>query len=380
MGEYIIYDIKCTIFAILCIVLYIIFDKKTKKIQIIDIVMIVLLIVISGIRCNFGSDTYNYYRQYVTIDIFYEGFWEAFNSSYQSGFISLCYIIYQITHFDFAIFWVVAIIIYPTVIIYIRKKAQKPSLAFAMYMLMGFFVISNNILKQNIAMIILMIAYFSFLKKKKYMRYALLVFIASKFHATAIIGGILLIIGTRINPTYKNLKIFIILGVIGALLYNVVVPIAIQNISILSRYESYIDMDRSITTIIRGTLNTVSYVIMYTILAVTLIKNKDRIKEVEGQNSLIDEQISFLFIAIMFSIISISNQTINRIGLYFYQFIIFMLPSLFYIKYDSEKKKKYMTLLIILILGWFLFNNIIGAENRYYDYSTYFTDVPKRYY
>ena len=54
------YDMLYTAFSIVCIVLYIIFDKKTKKIQPIDIVMILILIIISGIRCNVGSDYYSY--------------------------------------------------------------------------------------------------------------------------------------------------------------------------------------------------------------------------------------------------------------------------------------------------------------------------------
>lgn len=378
--EYLVYDMKCTVFAIFCIILYVIFDKKTKKIQLIDWIMIALLVIISGIRCNFGSDSFNYYNQYNSVNDIYASFWEVFNSNYQSGFITLCYVVYKLTHFEFAIFWVVAIIIYPTVIIYMRKKTQKPSVAFATYILMGFFVISNNILKQNIAMVILMIAYYSFLKKKRYIGYVLLTIVASKFHITALAAGILIFIGTKISPTYKNFKICILIGIIVCILYNVVIPIIVSNIPILSKYETYLSLERSSTTIIRGTINTISYVIMYGILTCILLKEREQIKEVSKEENFGYEQISFLFIAIMISIISVRNQTINRVALYLYQFIIFIIPNLFCIKFEYKKKNTYLVILVILFMSWFWINNIVGAENRYYDYSTYFNDIPKSYY
>lgn len=378
--NYVIYDIKCFVFAILCITLYVIFDKKTSKIQLIDIVMMIVLVIVSGARCNFGSDTYNYYIQYNNVLTQYNSFWDVLNSSYQSGFISLSYVIYKLTNFEYGLFWVVALIIYPTTIIYMRKKTEKPSVAFAVYLLMGFFVMSNNILKQYIAMLIIMIAYYSFLKKKRYIGYAVMIFLASKFHMTAVIAGILILIANKIKPNYRNLRICIIIGVLTSVLYNIVIPIIINNIPVLSKYSIYIGIERSYTTMLRGALNAISYVIMYLILTYMLIKNKEQIKDNSPENNYGYEQISFLFLAIMISIVAIRNQTINRIGLYLYQFIIFIVPNLFYIKFDYRKRQIYLTTLIILLMGWYGFNNIIGAENRYYDYSTYFNDIPKSYF
>ena len=378
--EYLIYDIKCTIFAVVCIIIYVIFDKKTKKIQLIDIIMMIILILVSGFRCNFGSDSYNYYNQYNSVTDIYYNFWDVFNSSYQSGFISLCYIVYQLTHFEYAIFWVIALITYPVIIIYARKKTQKPSIVFAAYILMGFFVISNNILKQNIAMVIMLIAYYSFLKKKKYIKYFILVFIASKFHITAIIAGICIFMGTKISPTYKNLRLFVLIGIVISVLYNFVVPFIITNVPVLFKYENYLNIERSTTTIIRGGINVISYIIMYTILTIVLLNNKEKIKKLHDGKDNCYNEIAFLFIAIMFSIIAIRNQTINRIAFYLYQFIIFMIPNLFELKFTYKSKKMYLAFFVIIFMLWFGFNNIFGAENRYYDYSTYLTDIPKPYY
>lgn len=376
--NYLIYDIKCVIFAFICITIYVMFDKKTKKIQVIDIIMIGILVLVSGLRCNFGSDSFNYYNQYNSVTDIYSNFWEAFNSTYQSGYISLCYIVYELIHFEFAIFWVVALITYPFIIIYARKKTQRPSIVFAMYILMGFFVSSNNILKQNIAMVIMFGAYYGFLKEKKYFGYVILTVIASKFHITAIIAGICIFLATKIEPNYKNFIKFILIGIIISIFYNVIAPFIINNMQILADYEEYLSLERSTTTIIRGTINVISYIIMYGILTIILLNKRKQIEELENNNCY--REISFLFIAIMISIISIRNQTMNRIAMYLYQFIIFMIPSLFSLKYTIKAKKRYLTFFIFLFIGWFCLNNIVGAENRYYDYSTYLTDTPKQYY
>ena len=377
--KYLVYNIESLIVAVLCIALYVIFDKKSKKIQIIDIVMIIIMIIISGIRCNFGSDSYNYYIQYNHINYVYSDLKGIFIANYQSGFAALCYIVYNFTKFKFAIFWAVAIIVYPTIIIYMRKYTQRPSIAFAVYVLMGFFVISNNILKQEIAMTILIVAYYSFLKKNKKIRYILLVAIASMFHITAIIGGIAIWGATKIKPSYKNLIKYSSIGVILSVVYNVFMPILLK-IPVFEKYVNYLTIERSDSTILRGTLNIICYIIIYIIISIILLHNKDKIKDIEDDDNYGYEQISFLFIAIMISIISVRNITMNRIGLYLYQFVVFSLPSLFVIKYDYQKRKFYLIIITLLMLVWFLVNNIIGAENRYYSYSTYFNSIPKPYY
>lgn len=123
--QMIIYDIIYLAFSILCIGLYTIFDKKTKKIQPIDIIIISILVIISGIRCNCGSDYYSYYITYNNWIGNVDSVNTIIESNSQFGLYVLSFILKSITDFPYAMFWMIAIIIYPIMIIYMRKTTRK---------------------------------------------------------------------------------------------------------------------------------------------------------------------------------------------------------------------------------------------------------------
>ena len=246
------YDMLYTAFSIACIILYSILDKKTKKIQPIDIIMIIILIVISGIRCNVGSDYYSYYVAYNNWLINLDSIQDVIQSNSQFGLYVLGFILKSITDFPYALFWLVACIIYPCMIVYMRKTTEKPSVAFMCYTLLGFFAISNNILKQSMAMLIMIYAYNCFVKNKK-IKFILFTLLASIFHTTAIIVGVLIVLARKIKPTYKNLLIFILIGVIGLFAYNLVGNI-VSHITLLERYQTYFINTTTYSSMIKETI------------------------------------------------------------------------------------------------------------------------------
>ena len=123
--QMIIYDIIYLAFSILCIALYTIFDKKTKKIQPIDIIIILMLVIISGIRCNCGSDYYSYYIAYNNWLGNVDSIHMIIEDNSQFGLYVISFLLKTITDFPYAIFWMIAVIIYPTMIIYMRKTTRK---------------------------------------------------------------------------------------------------------------------------------------------------------------------------------------------------------------------------------------------------------------
>jgi len=253
--QMIMYDMLYTAFSVIAIIAYIIFDKKTNKIQPIDIIMIIVLIIVSGIRCNVGSDYYTYYTAYNSWLVNLDSIYEVIHSNSQFGLYVLGFILKSITDFPYAIFWLVACIIYPCMIIYMRKKTQKPSIAFMSFMLLGFYAISNNILKQTMAMLIMIYAYECFIKNKK-IKFVIATLLASTFHTTAIIVAVLMILARKIKPSYKNLLIFILIGVIGLFTYNVVGNI-VSHISLLERYQTYFINTTTYSSMIKETISVV---------------------------------------------------------------------------------------------------------------------------
>src|SRR5699024_66791 len=150
----------------------------------------------------------------------------------------------KISSFEYSLFWGVSLIIYPLFIIYIRKKTNSTWIAFATFLLMGFFTISMNILKQQIAMIIILFAY-EYLSEKKYLRFLVLVLLAGSFHITSLFAGIMLIISRFIKPTYKNLMISIFIGIVGYFSYKYLLTQFFTYSSIFSEYEKYLYLQDS---------------------------------------------------------------------------------------------------------------------------------------
>lgn len=368
------YDMIYTAFSIMCIVLYSIFDKKTKKIQPIDIIMILILILISGFRCNVGSDYYSYYISYNNWLTNIDSIYDVIQANTQFGFYILGFLLKSITDFPYAIFWLVACIVYPCMIIYMRKKTGKPSIAFMCFMLLGFYAISNNILKQTIAMLIMVYAYEMLIKSKK-IKFVIATLIASTFHTTAIIVAILMVISRKIKPSYKNLLICVLVGVIGLFAYNIMGNI-ISHISLLERYQTYFINTTTYSSMIKETIGVVIYALVYIVIVAIFISKKEQIKEMDEEAY---KRIPLLMIGIAISIFAINNWTINRIALYLYQFVITIMPALFAVKYTPKEKNIYMFSIVILVVTACLFLTIFAAENEYYSYQTYFTTEPMPY-
>lgn len=368
------YDMIYTAFSIMCIVLYIIFDKKTKKIQPIDIIMIIILVVISGLRCNVGSDYYSYYVAYNSWLANLDSVQEVIQANSQFGLYVLGFLLKCVTDFPYAIFWLVACIIYPCMIIYMRKKTGKPSIAFMCFMLLGFYAISNNILKQMMAMLIMIGAY-EYLVKNSKIKFAIATLIASTFHTTAIIVAILMVISRKIKPSYKNLLICILIGVIGLFTYNVMGNL-VGHLSFLERYHTYFINTTTYSSMIKETIGVAIYALVYIAIVAIFISKKEQIKEVDEEAY---DKISLLMIGIAVSIFAINNWTVNRIALYLYQFVITIMPALFAVKYTPKEKKVYMFSIVIVLVTACLFLTIFAAENQYYSYQTYFTTEPMPY-
>lgn len=372
--QMIMYDMLYTAFSIISIIIYTIFDKKTKKIQPIDIIMIVILIVISGIRCNVGSDYYTYYTAYNSWLVNLDNIYEVISSNSQFGLYVLGFILKGITDFPYAIFWMIACIIYPCIIIYMRKATGKPSIGFMCYTLLGFFAISNNILKQILAMLIMIGAY-EYLAKNSKIKFVIATLVASTFHTTAIIVSILMVISRKVKPSYKNLLICILIGIIGLFTYNIMGNL-VGHLSFLERYHTYFINTTTYSSMLKETIGVAIYALVYIAIVAIFISKKEQIRE--GDKEAYDK-ISLLMIGIAVSIFAINNWTVNRIALYLYQFVITIMPALFAVKYAPKEKNTYMFVIVMLLVVACLFLTIFAAENQYYSYQTYFTTEPMPY-
>lgn len=358
------FDIKYIIFCLCICLLYKIFNKENNKIQIIDIVTMCILVVVSALRCNVGSDYVSYYLRYNSITNVYSGIKDIIINSNSVMFDILAYIVKIIVNNEYAIFWVVALIIYPCLIIVLRKNFKKPYIGLAVYLFMGFYSISNNIIKQYLAMCLILISYKYLISRKK-LKFIFIVIIASLFHSTALIAALLIILSTKIKANGLSLVIANFIGVTCFMFFDVFITIFEKYIP----YNYYIYIQNNYGSMIKQTIGVIGYVIIYNLIIIILLRKKDVLK-INNIN------IAVLIIAIPVNILAIQCWPISRVCLYLYQFIIFIAPKLLDYNYEKNNLRKNVVFFYLLMIIWMGFINIFGSDNEYYNYTTYYQVNP----
>lgn len=363
--QMVLFDMMYLAFGLIVCFLYRLFNKKTNKIQWIDFLIIFILVFVSSLRCNVGSDYYGYYLRYNGILSTYPSITHIFSTSTSILFDMICYFTIKMTNFRFAIFWVVSILIYLPLILYFRKTNRKPYIGLFIFIFAGFYLITNNIIRQSLAMVFVFIAY-HFLKNKKMVKYILFIFLACLFHPSAIFAGILILLSRKINPSFQSLLLMNMIGMIGFVLFTPVMQLLDQFIP--NKYLNYIVFNYG--GMMKQTLSVVGYVLFYNIMAFILINHRKKIKE---ENEEYYKMISMIILAIPISIVAIKCWPINRVAIYLYSFIIVLLPVIYNSKEILGKLK---VLISVLIIIWFAFLNIFGGDNEYYDYNIYVNTTP----
>ncbi|MCH1941239.1 EpsG family protein [Holdemania massiliensis] len=343
-------------------------EKKRSILHISDLVIYIILTTVSAIRLNTGSDFYNYYTYFNQINENFSSIKEVLFQS-QGGYWILSYIIKIFTDYQYAIFVVIAILSYAYLFYIIRKESDDPSCTLLCYLFLGYYAYSNNILKQYIAMMFVMSAYLNF-NDKNYFKCLILSFLAVSFHYSAGIILIVMFLAKNIKPTFGKYRAAILAGIAGAVSLNLILTIFIKIIPSASGYAKYLDWRRS------GQLRLIAAVIgmsiIYALLTFLVLKYKDKIKT---KNERRYKEIIFLIIGLCINIISIRQWIINRIAIYFYQFIILILPTMLGVLKSKERKKVKIVLYTLMFL-YMMFSSIFLGENEYYSYNTVFSGDP----
>ena len=364
-----------TLYILFCFVMLLpykvkLVNQKGKRMIIPEHIICLIWIIVSSIRLNSGSDYWAYYRIYNDIKVYFHSITEVFDyHGFQSGIHVLSYILKETFSGDTplemnVLFIVIAIFSYIVIINRIRKNSKNTKLSIMLYMFLGFFLISNNILKQQVAMSFMLIAY-DYLYEKKYLRYVILCIAACFFHISAIIPAITFLIIHRFRLTFRMfLGFFVFFLSLTLMLPYIARPIA--ELGILGSYSNYIANISLYAGNIRRTIGVMITLVMYAFIFWRIYRFKEKIKSIDTKTY---GYIALIFVGIMINAVSINLWVINRIAFYFYQYAIFLVPNT--IEILGLKKKQYKKYMIIIVIFTFLFSIFYG-ENTYYSYHTVF--------
>ncbi len=163
---------------------------------------------------------------------------QVFSSWVEPGFRVLCWLVAQLTENGQWLIVVTAVIINVSVSIFIYRHAKNVYLAFFLYLTMMLYPFYFNIMRQALAISVLLFAW-GFFKKRRYLRYTLLVLLAASFHTSALLF-LLCPLLTLIPVNKKNLRVLLPvtagLALLGALLVR---PIIRLITTLVPRYADY---------------------------------------------------------------------------------------------------------------------------------------------
>ncbi len=297
------------LFAVLIILIFYLVDHYfyipfTKEIS------FLVLWLISGLRFNVGIDyniySYIYYHPLSTQAAFVEPIYLYVNKILRNlGFSSQSF------------FLLVSFVTLFFIFRGIKKYSTDFYLSLLLYVIIAFYFESMNLIRQYLALSVFFIAY-EYILKKNFFKYLLCIIVASLFHLS-----VLIMIPFYFILRTKFSRIVLLAFVVISLIFSY-----INIISFLLKYILMFVSDNKylvyLYNINPAVSNTGLKLIFTNLMCVVFLVFYDRISKKDVNNYIL---INFVIIAVIFSNIFINFDVMFRFHLYFYIFIILLIPE-----------------------------------------------------
>lgn len=336
------------------------------------IITFTIFFVLSAFRSqNIGNDTFRYISLYERIAS--ESELSQFVSGYELGYIYFNKIISFISPKPQFLLIITSILILIGFAIFIYKKSNNVFLSVFLFYTLGFYGSSLNILRQYIAILVILLAY-EYIKKKKKIVSIVLIIVASQFHATALVGFLLLLI-PYIRFNFKNTIISMFISVLLYISFDYVINIIF---TISPKYHVYLGSAYFEGGIRLASILNFSIILIVFIIGVYLnYKNPTNIDIRYGTTRLESVEISddyamqyLMLFTVCITFISLKFNLIERLSEYFFVFSIIYLPK---ILSNIRDEKLYMILVYLVVVFSFTYITVIyilrPEWNRIFPYE-----------
>lgn len=305
---------------------YSLLSSKGSRIQPIDVILMVAFVFATGIRLDVGADFVDYQSMYENL-LAKDGYLEFLIGLYgfDSGFWILCYLFGK-TPFGascYGVFWLSSCLIYPLTILYLRKKTDSAPLALAVFLFLGFFGMSLNVLRHATAAVFVLWA-FEMLHPRRWWSWFLfvaLISVACVFHMSALVAGSIIVLARWIRPSRKLLALAFAIGFALFLAWPVVLRFIVGCVPLFARFSTTLDyMDGSLSREYQW-IATLFYIVLYTILVICLTDRKAIILDLR-----LSHMTSCIILALPVSIVALSVWPLNRVAVFLFQFSVALIP------------------------------------------------------
>lgn len=320
--------------------LSIFFNRKNRK-KCFNIISIILFIVAAFRDVNVGGDLNNYlnvfgyvndYNNIVELTVF------SLGSGYEIGFVYLCKLISLIYNNEHFFIFVTTFLSLIGPFIFIKRFSNSAVTSLFIYILLGFYNISFNSVKQSIAISFVLIALYWLLNDK--LKHAILFYVIACFFHTSAIFSCLYYFLFKIKMKENMLKVMML--IMGCV---VILGQFIINYSISFIFQKYADNETEMMT--SGT----GYGLLFMYISVFCFCYYLFMHSCDNKKTLTVVLINAMFLAVIFQTSATLMAALTRLTLYFYIPVCVLLPNLYStLKRENKIRLAYRSLLILFYI------------------------------
>ena len=296
------------------------YDRKFKILATFwSIIVALILIFVSGLRSGIG-DTRMYMHSYELA----VANPSSLNFDRDAGFNLLSLLLIHVSSNPQILIFTTALINNLFNVLMFNKYRSYLELEVFMYITSGYYFVTMNGIRQCLAAALLF-ACTKFISDGKFIKYCICVLLIMTLHQSAFMM-IPLYFVFRQEAWSKKMMLFIIVAVIGILLYNVLSPIlfkALEN----TNYGGYSDFNEGGSSVLRTVINAIPVVLAYL--------KRDKLKEKFPESNVL---INMSIVSLIFVALGMFNWIFNRFALYLQLANFVLVPYI--IRYCFEGKER----------------------------------------
>lgn len=323
------------------------YDKRFRMLGIFWVILIAaILSLVSGLRNGIG-DTVYYMHSYKLIVENPSGF--AGDKDFAFGLF--CLILTNFSSDPQILIFVTAIITNTLNVIVFSKYRSYLELQIFMYITAGYYFVTMNGIRQCLVASVLFLCT-KFIINGDFKKYFIIVVIMSTFHGSALIMIPVYFI-VRQKAWSKKMIQFMIIAVIGVLMYNIISPIIFKLLQ-TTQYAGYSEYTEGGSSFLRTIINAIPVILAYL--------KRDSLKENWNES---DVFVNIAIINLIFVTFGMFNWIFNRFTLYFQLYNYILVPFIIYKCFKGKERRLICFIFIICYFLLFFFENVIFRNMTY---------------
>ena len=323
-------------------------EKKFSKINIlltISTIIFILLWLVSGFREGVGTDYYPYVQYFYKTKVY-----TLFNNPFEWGFYILNKLVNILTGNPRFIFLIVSFFTLFVINKAILNHSVNYYFSILLFINLYFYFNSLNIMRQFIAIAIVLYS-LRYIYERNLKKFSVLILAASFFHFTSVVFWFAYFV---VNKKYKIYTYFsgALLSILLVFLFPYIAEILTH---FMPRYEAYL------TNMFEQFSSTSVILIILSTLIFTFLLHRN--SEWDSEEIVL---FNLVYIGLIFNIAAYYNFLFYRISLYFYIFIILLIPKL--VHQVNEKYKNAISIVIISLSMLYCIRLLITGNGEILPY------------